>query len=85
MRTVLFYRHFARFKGGHLKVWDYFRHVEAAPEHRAAVYFTPDSAWDATNPWLPDTNGDGSREKPEGQARFAALEAYKTTTLARYR
>jgi hypothetical protein len=28
---------------------------------------------------------DGSREKPEGQARFAALETYKTTVLARYR
>ncbi|MGH7893322.1 MAG: hypothetical protein ACREQL_01570 [Candidatus Binatia bacterium] len=28
---------------------------------------------------------DGVREKPEGQARFAALEAYKTNVLARYR
>jgi hypothetical protein len=28
---------------------------------------------------------DGVREKPEGQARFAALDAYKTTMLARYR
>ncbi len=28
---------------------------------------------------------DGSREKPEGQARFAALEAYKTNVLASYR
>jgi hypothetical protein len=28
---------------------------------------------------------DGAPEKPEGQARFAALEAYKTNTLARYR
>lgn len=28
---------------------------------------------------------DGSREKPEGQARFAALEAFKTNVLARYR
>ncbi len=28
---------------------------------------------------------DGSREKPEGQARFAALETYKSTILARYR
>jgi hypothetical protein len=28
---------------------------------------------------------DGSREKPEGQARFASLETYKTTVLARYR
>jgi hypothetical protein len=28
---------------------------------------------------------DGAREKPEGQARFAAFEAYKTTVLARHR
>jgi tetratricopeptide (TPR) repeat protein len=28
---------------------------------------------------------DGAREKPEGQARFAALDAYKTSILARYR
>jgi hypothetical protein len=28
---------------------------------------------------------DGSREKPEAQARFAALDAFKTAVLARYR
>jgi hypothetical protein len=28
---------------------------------------------------------DGARDKPEGQARFAAIEAYKGTILARYR
>lgn len=28
---------------------------------------------------------DGAREKPEGQARFAALETWKSATLARYR
>jgi tetratricopeptide (TPR) repeat protein len=28
---------------------------------------------------------DGSREKPEAQARYAALDAYKTAVLARYR
>jgi hypothetical protein len=28
---------------------------------------------------------DGSREKPEAQARFAALDAYKAAVLARYR
>ena len=28
---------------------------------------------------------DGSREKPEAQARFAVLDAYKTAMLARYR
>jgi hypothetical protein len=30
-------------------------------------------------------NWDGVPEKPEGQARFAALESYKSTVLARYR
>ncbi len=28
---------------------------------------------------------DGAREKPEGQARFAGMEAWKSATLARYR
>lgn len=28
---------------------------------------------------------DGAREKPEGQARFTALESWKSATLARYR
>jgi hypothetical protein len=28
---------------------------------------------------------DGAREKPEGQARFSALESWKSATLARYR
>lgn len=28
---------------------------------------------------------DGAREKPEGQARFAAMEAWKSATLSRYR
>ncbi len=28
---------------------------------------------------------DGAREKPEGQARFAAMEAWKSATLLRYR
>ena len=28
---------------------------------------------------------DGAREKPEGQARFAAMEAWKSATLTRYR
>jgi hypothetical protein len=28
---------------------------------------------------------DGAREKPEGQARFSAMEAWKSATLARYR
>ena len=52
MHNVLFYRDFRNFTGGHLKVWDYFNHVNAAPDYRAGIYFTPESLWDVTNPWL---------------------------------
>jgi glycosyltransferase involved in cell wall biosynthesis len=51
MRTVLFYRNFRKFKGGQLKVWDYFNHVLASPGFTAKVEFSPKSKWDRTNPW----------------------------------
>lgn len=51
MRTVLFHRNFRAFKGGHLKVWDYFNHVLASPGFTPRVRFSPDSKWDPTNPW----------------------------------
>jgi hypothetical protein len=53
MKTVLFHREFRRFQGGHLKVWQYFTHVRAAPGHRGVVKFTADSVWDESNPWAP--------------------------------
>jgi glycosyltransferase involved in cell wall biosynthesis len=63
MRTVLFHRDFENFTGGHLKVWNYFNHVEAAEGFRAQIYFSPSSKWDESNPWfarraevLPDWN-----------------------------
>lgn len=52
MRTVLFYVKFGNIRGATLKVWDYFRHVLAAPGFTARVVFTPDSRWDAANPWF---------------------------------
>jgi glycosyltransferase involved in cell wall biosynthesis len=51
MRTVLFYRHFWKFRGGHLKVWDYFNHVLASPEFTPRIAFSAKSRWDETNPW----------------------------------
>jgi hypothetical protein len=51
VRTVLFYRNFRKFKGGQLKVWDYFNHVLASPGFTARVEFSPKSKWDRTNPW----------------------------------
>jgi hypothetical protein len=40
MRTVLFYRRYRRFHGGHLKVWDYFSHVLASPEFTPRIEFS---------------------------------------------
>lgn len=52
MRSVLFYRDFRRFTGGHLKVWDYFIHVLSSGDHRPYIQFSKDTVWDRTNPWL---------------------------------
>jgi hypothetical protein len=49
--TVVFHRSFERFQGGHLKVFHYFEHVRNSPAHEARIRFTPDSVWDAGNPW----------------------------------
>lgn len=51
MRTLLFFRKYRRFHGGHLKVWHYFNHVRAAEGYDARVMFDIDSSWDRTNPW----------------------------------
>lgn len=51
MRTVLFFRKFRRFHGGHLKVWHYFNHTRAADGFEARILFDQDSNWDASNPW----------------------------------
>ena len=52
MRTLLFFRDFQGFTGGHLKVWNYFNHAGAAPGWEASIYFSPDSVWDHNNPWV---------------------------------
>lgn len=59
---VLFFRDFDRFRGGHLKVWDYFNHVLASPRHHPLIKFSPRSVWDDTNPWtrVPDRVVEGT-------------------------
>jgi glycosyltransferase involved in cell wall biosynthesis len=52
MRTVLFYRNFRGFTGGHLKVWEYFNHVRASSGYRPRIWFSRDTIWDESNPWL---------------------------------
>jgi hypothetical protein len=70
MSTVVFHRNFKRFQGGHLKVFHYFEHVRSSPSHDARIRFSPDSVWDATNPWS------GLRETvvgPESETRADVL------------
>lgn len=52
MRTILFYRNFRGFTGGHLKVYDYFNHVRASSGYRPRIWFSRDTIWDGSNPWL---------------------------------
>lgn len=52
--TMLFFRHFHRFRGGHLKIWDYYQHVLASGRYKARIVFSPQSTWDDSNPWAFD-------------------------------
>ena len=52
-QTILFFRNYVRFSGGHLKVWDYFNHVNYTEGHISRIIFSSNSSWDPTNPWLP--------------------------------
>ena len=52
MRSVLFHRDFRGFSGGHLKVWHYFNHVRHSPDHIPEIYFSEQTIWDESNPWL---------------------------------
>lgn len=50
--SVLFYRDFRGFTGGHLKVWHYFNHVQHSNHYQARIAFSAETVWDASNPWL---------------------------------
>jgi hypothetical protein len=52
MKTMLFYRDFRQFQGGHLKVWDYFNHVMHSSSYRPQIYFSKETVWDKSNPWF---------------------------------
>ncbi len=52
MHSVLFHRDFRGFTGGHLKVWHYFNHVRHSPDYVPYAYFSKETIWDESNPWL---------------------------------
>ena len=49
-KTVLFYRNFQGFQGGHLKTWNYFNHLKSFEGFYPKIYFTSSSIW-KDNPW----------------------------------
>lgn len=51
-RTILCFRDFRRFHGGHLKFYDYFEHIRAADGFTPRIAFGPKTSWDPTNPWI---------------------------------
>lgn len=50
-KQFLFFRDFHSFTGGHLKVRNYFDHINRIPGYHAQIHFSPDSTWGADNPW----------------------------------
>ena len=74
MSHVSFYRDFRGFSGGHLKVWNYFNHVLASPDHEASIRFSRRTVWDESNPWGQWRNGGTprSRGKARADVRFVA-------------
>ena len=49
--TLLFHRDFKGFTGGHLKVWEYYQHIQSSDYFNAKIFFTNDSSW-VNNPWI---------------------------------
>jgi glycosyltransferase involved in cell wall biosynthesis len=72
VRTVLFYRDFRRFTGGHLKVWHYFQHVASSGRFRPRVVLSEASVTD-DNPWARLPSEFLAREPPDaGEVLFLA-------------
>lgn len=52
--SLLFYRDFQEYTGGHQKVADYFAHLQSSPGFNPAIAFSSNSLWDQSNPWFPE-------------------------------
>lgn len=51
-KSILFFREYLAFQGGHLKVWEYFNHIIYSSNYYPYIYFSKNSIWDNSNPWL---------------------------------
>jgi glycosyltransferase involved in cell wall biosynthesis len=55
-KQVFFLRNYKGFTGGHLKMFDYFNHISLSDYFEPKIYFSPDSVWDESNPWIDHRN-----------------------------
>lgn len=53
-KSILFYRDFQEYTGGHQKVADYFAHAKSSVNVNPAIVFSSSSRWDKSNPWFPE-------------------------------
>lgn len=67
---MLFHRNYQAFAGGHLKVFDYFRHTQAADGYAAEIYVTPDSRPDHL--WRGETSVVAEYRPEEADVLFIA-------------
>lgn len=52
-KSILFYRDFQEYTGGHQKVADYFSHLQSTTEFTVDIAFSKATRWDSSNPWFP--------------------------------
>jgi hypothetical protein len=69
-KKMLFHRNYQAFAGGHLKVFDYFRHTQAAGGYAAEIYVTPNSRPD--HPWRGETSVVAEYQPEEADVLFIA-------------
>lgn len=53
-KSIIFYRDFQEYTGGHQKVADYFAHLQSTSDFNPAIVFASNSRWDKSNPWFPE-------------------------------
>jgi len=51
MKQILFHRNYNKFKGGHLKVFNYFEHILHSNDYTPLIYFSKLKKLDESDPW----------------------------------
>jgi glycosyltransferase involved in cell wall biosynthesis len=64
-KTILFHRQYLGYSGGHGKIWDYFNHIIRSGLYEPKIFFTSNSIFDESNPWLHSRNYVTPEWKPE--------------------